>query len=186
MKATGEQVYIRPVDTADAEALFAMNTRNREFWGEFEPDMERPEPTLERQLTQIRKQKEKALADQYYFFGIYLNETDELIGDVTISDINRGPFQSCYIGYSLDKAHNGKGYTTEAVRLAAQHAFEQLGLHRLNAGVMPHNIASRRVLEKVGFQCEGIARENLKIKGVWQDHCQYAMVRSDWDRLKSK
>lgn len=186
MKWSGEQIYIRPLEADDVEAFYEMNARNRDFWGEFEPDFDRPEPTFENTVARIGQQKERAVNDQSYFFGIFLKETDELIGDVSLAEVFRGPLQSCIVGYSLDQAHNGKGHTTEAVRLAVQHAFERLNLHRLEAGVMPHNMGSRRVLEKVGFHYEGIAREKLKIKGVWQDHCQYSMVRSDWDRLKSK
>jgi ribosomal-protein-alanine N-acetyltransferase len=70
----------------------------------------------------------------------------------------------------LDKDHNGKGYTTQAVKLIVKHAFEELKLHRIEAGVMPHNIGSIRVLEKAGFHKEGLARKNVKINGKWEDH----------------
>lgn len=71
---------------------------------------------------------------------------------------------------SLDQEHNGKGYTTEAVNLVVNYAFEILNLHRIEAGVMPDNLGSMRVLEKAGFHKEGIAIKNVEINGRWEDH----------------
>ncbi|MBL3644630.1 GNAT family N-acetyltransferase [Bacillus sp. RHFB] len=71
--------------------------------------------------------------------------------------------QSALIGYYLDQKNNGNGYTTEAVNLVIDYAFRTLSLHRIEAGVMPNNIGSIRVLEKAGFHKEGIAKQNIKI-----------------------
>jgi Acetyltransferases, including N-acetylases of ribosomal proteins len=70
------------------------------------------------------------------------------------------------ISYYLDSLHNGKGYMTEAAKLAVRFAFSELNLHRIEAGVMPHNIGSMRVLEKVGFHKEGIARKNVNLLNI--------------------
>lgn len=79
-------------------------------------------------------------------------------------------------GYYLDLQHNGKGYMTEAVKLIVRFAFEDINLHRIEAGVMPHNIGSISVLEKAGFHKEGIAQKNVKINGKWEDHQVLAIV----------
>lgn len=70
-----------------------------------------------------------------------------------------GFLQSAFIGYFLDGKYNGKGYATKAVKLAVDYAFNELELHRIEAGVMPNNKASIRVLEKAVFHKEGIARK---------------------------
>lgn len=114
-----------------------------------------------------------------YAFGIYLSKTDELIGNVALSHISRGPAQSCMIGYTLDEQHNGKGYMTEAVKMAVAYGFETLKLHRIQAGVMPHNTPSIKVLEKAGFHKEGIAKENVQINGKWQDHLILAIINQE-------
>lgn len=88
----------------------------------------------------------------------------------------RGPRESALLGYSLDQEHNGKGYTTEATNLVVNYAFEILKLHRIEAGVMPVNIGSIRVLEKAGFHKEGIAKKNVKINGSWEDHQMLAIL----------
>ncbi|HFJ9286865.1 TPA: GNAT family N-acetyltransferase, partial [Bacillus toyonensis] len=76
------------------------------------------------------------------------------------------------------REHNSRGYTTEALRLVVDFAFRELKLHRIEAGAMPSNIASIRVLEKVGFKKEGIAKENVKINGKWTDHQILAIINS--------
>lgn len=88
----------------------------------------------------------------------------------------RGSLQSAFIGYFLDKSQNGKGYATEAVKLITLFAFDTLKLHRIEAGVMPSNPASIRVLEKAGYHKEGIAVKNVRINGKWEDHQVLAII----------
>jgi ribosomal-protein-alanine N-acetyltransferase len=68
---------------------------------------------------------------------------------------------------------------SDAVRASLPFAFATLGLHRLEAACLPHNLASTRVLEKAGFRREGTARRYLKINGVWQDHDLFALLQDD-------
>ncbi|GMA58037.1 acetyltransferase (GNAT) family protein [Alicyclobacillus sacchari] len=79
----------------------------------------------------------------------------------------------------MDKAYNGRGYTTEAVRLVVDYAFRVLKLHRIEAGVMPHNEGSIRVLEKSGFEKEGLSKKNVLINGKWEEHLHFAIVNPD-------
>lgn len=78
----------------------------------------------------------------------------------------------------MDKEHNTKGYTTEALQLVVDFAFRELELHRIEAGAMLANLASIRVLEKMGFKKEGIAKENIRINGKWTDHQIVAIINS--------
>ncbi|MCL6597744.1 MAG: GNAT family N-acetyltransferase [Alicyclobacillus macrosporangiidus] len=152
MKLTGKSIYLRFLEGSDAPSMVALNLRNREF---FEPYLiDRPEEfyTFDYQRRSIQSGLALMEQNQKYSFGIFLNETDELIGVVSLTEIVRGPLQTCWIGYYLDQAHNGHGYTTEAVRLVVDYAFRVLKLHRVEAGVMPHNTGSIRVLEKAGFE----------------------------------
>ena len=118
----------------------------------------------------------KAKNDIKYNFGIFKIDNDELIGTIGLFRILRDPLQSAIIGYSLSKNHNGKGYATEAVKLVLDYAFTILKLHRIEAGVMPHNLGSIRVLEKAGFEKEGISKSNVKINGKWEDHQVLAII----------
>ncbi|WP_440602825.1 GNAT family N-acetyltransferase [Bacillus sp. GB_SG_008] len=176
MELKGSRILVKILEDNDAEKLLDLELKNRDFFQTYTPLRECDFYTLEGQLDRIRKNKEKKDLDELYSFGIYVIETEELIGNITLTEVLRGPLQSCYIGYYLDQNHNGKGYMTEAVRLVVSYAFNELKLHRLEAGVMPHNIGSIKVLEKSGFHKEGIAKKNVKINGRWEDHQVLAIV----------
>ncbi|TCP57571.1 RimJ/RimL family protein N-acetyltransferase [Tumebacillus sp. BK434] len=180
-KKAGERVYIRTFEVSDAEAMTALLVKNRAFWGQFETSRSDDEYTVEYQRRNLEQMRAEWVKDRGYFFGIFLQENDRLIGDIGIHMIARGPCQSAFVGYSLDEEHNGKGYATEALRLVVDFGFHDINLHRLQADAAPENPASYRVLEKAGFQREGTERKNLLINGKWQDHLQYAIINEHWE-----
>ena len=100
----------------------------------------------------------------------------KIIGDVHLSHIVRGVMHSCFLGYKTDQSEINKGYMTEALEASIRFAFEDLKLHRIEAGIMPRNIASQRVVEKLGFEREGLSRRYIWINGVWEDHLRYALL----------
>jgi len=95
-------------------------------------------------------------------------DDDCVVGRVTLSNVVRGPFQSCNLGYWVDAAHNGRGLGSASVREIVDLAFGRLGLHRIEAGTLHHNVGSQRVLERNGFVPFGVAPAYLKIAGRWQ------------------
>lgn len=171
----GENIYIRPFSAEDAVALLKLQTDNRPFFELFSMERNDEFYTVESQLKRIQQYEEDSRTNQTYTFGIFKNE-GTLIGTINLFQVLRGSLQSAFIGYFLDEKHNGKGYTTEAVKLLVDYAFKILKLHRIEAGVMPHNIGSIRVLEKSGFHKEGIAMKNVKINGKWEDHQVLAIL----------
>lgn len=169
-------VYIRPLILSDAAELLSLEERNRDFFKGY--SITRPENfwTLETQKDLIEKWEQNIKKDLEYRFGIFKREDDRLIGTIGLYQVFRGPRESALLGYSLDQGENGKGYTTEATKLVVNYAFDVLNLHRIEAGVMPDNIGSIRVLEKAGFHKEGIAIKNVKINGSWEDHQMLAII----------
>lgn len=183
MRIDGEKIYIRFMEVADAKALLDLNMRNMDFFKDAVSTNNESFYTLkgvEAKLNDIIPRMEQGLL---YSFGIFDRETDRLVGNIALSQIFRGQLQSCNIGYYLDKDFNGRGYMSEAVRLAVGFAFNELKLHRIEAGVAPHNLGSMRVLEKAGFQKEGIARKNVLLNGEWHDHQILAMLEEDFERI---
>ncbi|HUX11589.1 MAG TPA: GNAT family protein [Spirochaetia bacterium] len=164
------RLSLRFFTVEDAEALLRLHRKNQEFFRKYSSTRAPDFYTLDAQRSAIIREERGRDEGSRYSFGIFLKETGELIGGVALTEVVRGALQSCFIGYFLDREQNGKGYTTEAVNLALRFAFGELKLHRVEAGVMPHNLASMRVLEKCGFQKEGIARKCVEIDGAWQDH----------------
>ncbi len=83
------------------------------------------------------------------------------------------------VGYWIRSSAWGHGFATEATQATIEHAFRDLGLHRLEVHIAPENRASLRVVEKLGFRREGLARESELIDGRYADHIQYSLLRSD-------
>jgi ribosomal-protein-alanine N-acetyltransferase len=104
-----------------------------------------------------------------------------LVGGLTLSNIRRRAAQHANLGYWMGKEHAGQGLMTEAVGVVIPHAFNALGLHRIHAAFLPGNAASRRVLEKNGFQEEGYAENYLQIDGRWADHVLFGLTREQFD-----
>ncbi|QQE78579.1 GNAT family N-acetyltransferase [Alicyclobacillus sp. SO9] len=179
MKLVGDKIYLRFLEVHDAAAKLALNVRNRSFFEPFVTTRDDSYYTLETQLQSIKVAVDSKEKDQGYFWGVFLRESDDLIGFVSLTEVVRGPLQSGWLGYSLDSAQNGRGYTTEAVRLVVSYAFNTLQLHRIEAGVMPHNLGSIRVLEKAGFKREGLSKKNVLINGKWEDHLHFAVINPE-------
>lgn len=114
MRMEGKEIYLRHLDTSDAEAMLALQLRNKDFFRKTSPTLQEDFYTLDSQLEYIKKGIHQQENDQRYGFGIFLKENNLLIGNIMLAAIQRGPFQSCIMGYSLDQQYNGKGYTSEA------------------------------------------------------------------------
>ncbi|MGG4219036.1 GNAT family N-acetyltransferase [Paenibacillus jamilae] len=179
MKSTHPGLQIRLLQVSDAERLLEIRRENFDFFKPYEP--ERPEIyfTLEEQARLISTGLEAAQAGLGYTFGLFLPENDKLIGRMELSGVARGPFQNANLGYFVDPAYHGQGYATSAVKDIVRYALNELELHRIQAGVMPRNTPSHRVMEKAGFRREGLALNYLKINGVWEDHVLYALTAED-------
>jgi len=104
----------------------------------------------------------------------------EIIGFYNFSQIFRGPFQACYLGYQLDGSHEGKGLMSEAIQRAVKYMFEEQNLHRIMANYMPSNIRSAKLLQNLGFIIEGKAKNYLLINGQWEDHILTSLTNHQW------
>jgi len=111
-------------------------------------------------------------------FGIFAG--GRFCGEINLNGVQRGPFQSAYVGYWIDEACAGRGYVPEALVVLARHAFDELHLHRLQVAIIPRNSASRRVVGKLDLREEGVAVRYLEINGVWEDHVRYAITAEEW------
>jgi [ribosomal protein S5]-alanine N-acetyltransferase len=174
-----QKIYIRLLTLNDATDLLQLEKNNREFFQTYTMKRSPDYYTIDFQKDLINQKIEMAKKDSDYNFGIFKIDNDELIGTIGLFRIFRGSIQGAIVGYSLNKNHNGKGYTTDAVKLVVDYAFTTLKLHRIEAGVMPRNIGSIRVLEKAGFEKEGISKSNVKINGKWEDHQILAIINPD-------
>jgi [ribosomal protein S5]-alanine N-acetyltransferase len=100
-------------------------------------------------------------------------------GQLTLGNVVRGAFCSAYAGYWVDGRLAGRGIIPTALALAVDHAFTAVGLHRIEVNIRPENVASRRVVEKLGFREEALHKRYLHIDGEWRDHVGYALTVED-------
>jgi ribosomal-protein-alanine N-acetyltransferase len=106
-------------------------------------------------------------------------EDAALVGAITLDNIRRGPAQSATTGYWIGQPFARQGYMREAVLAVVHHAFTQMDLSRVEAGCLPENAPSRRLLESCGYKYEGVAQSYLQINGRWRNHVLYANLRHD-------
>ena len=110
----------------------------------------------------------------------------EIAGVIHIMEIVRKIFRSGYLGYYAFEPHDGQGYMTEGLRAVISRAFGRMRLHRLEANIQPGNEPSRRLVQRLGFRCEGFSPRYLKIAGKWRDHERWALTAEEWTaKLKS-
>ncbi|MBM1221572.1 GNAT family N-acetyltransferase [Ponticoccus sp. SC2-23] len=106
-------------------------------------------------------------------------EDDMLLGAITLDNIRRGPAQAGTTGYWIGEPFARQGYMREAISALVHHAFTVLDLSRIEAGCLPENTPSRRLLESCGYKYEGVAQSYLQIDGRWRNHVLYANLRYD-------
>jgi len=179
----GARVILRPPRSRDYEAWRYLRRESREFLKPFEPRW--TEADLSRQAFGARlwRGRQEAINGTDYAFLIFekTRRGELLVGGLTISNVRRRAAQFGTLGYWMGRQYAGRGLMTEAVGVLLPFFFDTLGLHRLQAAFLPHNAASRRVLEKNGFREEGYAENYLQIDGKWADHVLFALTRERWD-----
>lgn len=170
-----KRLMLRTIDETESGMLRDYFERNRKFLEEWEAVREHDfyeEESIRKMIADENAANEAKTA-----LGLYLFPQGEnkIIGSVRISNIVYGAFLSCFLGYKLDEAYINQGLMTEALEKMIKIAFEEYHLHRLEANIMPKNIRSQRVVTKLGFEQEGLAKNYLKINGAWEDHYHYVL-----------
>jgi ribosomal-protein-alanine N-acetyltransferase len=178
----GRRVVLRPLTSADFPAWQEVRRRNAGWLTPWEPARTpgMPDVVESRDAFAMRcsaRERERQLGTG---FGFGLFVAGRFAGEINLSSVQRGPFQSAYVGYWIDEAHAGHSYTSEALVLVLRFAFEQLHLHRVQVSIIPRIHRSRRVVEKLKLRDEGIALRYLEINGVWEDHVRYAITAEEW------
>ncbi|WP_262286136.1 GNAT family N-acetyltransferase [Micromonospora sp. MA102] len=165
----------RLISLEDAPALAELLGANREFLAPWDPVRSEDYFTADGQYAVVEADLQQH-AQGSKLPHVILDDSGAVIGRITLNGIVRGPFQSCAMGYWVSAGHNGRGFATRAVREIVRVAFEELGLHRVQAETLLHNVRSQAVLERNGFVRFGMAPEYLNIAGRWQDHAMFQVV----------
>jgi len=184
----GRRIVMRPLVVGDFPAWREVRRRNVDWLTKWEPARVPGQPDVveDKDAFNVRcsaRHRERQLGTGYGF-GVFVE--GEFAGEINLSSVQRGPFQSAYVGYWIDQKQAGNGYIAEGLVALARYCFEELALHRLQIAIIPRNAASRRVVEKLHLREEGVALRYLEINGTWEDHVRYAITAEDWEERREE
>ncbi|OYW35401.1 MAG: GNAT family N-acetyltransferase [Azorhizobium sp. 12-66-6] len=180
----GEGVYLRVPQMKDFASWQALREESRDFLSPWEPLWPVDDLTKGAFRRRLRHYARDMQRDEAYPLFIFRAADDCLVGGLTLSNVRRGVCQAASLGYWMGARHAGQGYMTAAVAALIPVAFDVLHLRRIEAACMTNNVASIKLLRKLGFVSEGLAREYLCINGTWEDHFLFARLRSDGAELR--
>ena len=173
-----QRLFLKVLDERQGREVCEFYNRNREHFEPFEPERTPGFYTVEFHKQTLAAERRQYEQKRYLRFYLYeKTQPEQIIGSICYDNIRFGSFQSCTVGYKLDKEFQGKGYMQEALTYSLKEIiFGKYGLHRVEALVVPENTASVHVLERLGFEREGISHDFARLEGVWRDHVRYALV----------
>lgn len=173
-----DRFVIRAGRVDDAAAVVDYYTRNRAHLAGTSPLRAEAFYTEEYWRAALASAQAGFEADRQ--LGTCLFDGARVVGVINLSNFVRGAFHACHLGYAIDPQLEGRGLMTRAVGLVVEFAFGSLGMHRVMANYLPENTRSARLLERLGFEREGLAKKYLLIDGVWRDHVLTARVNDAW------
>jgi ribosomal-protein-alanine N-acetyltransferase len=175
---------VRPLRRRDAAAWVEVRRRNRAWLAPWEGRSAQSADlgwadrnTLPGYLAMLRAARQEARAGRALPFAVTYDGS--FVGQVSVSTIVRGAFDSASVGYWVDERVAGRGVTSTALALVLDHCFREVGLHRVEADVRPENAASLAVVRRMGLREEGLHRRFLYIDGAWRDHLCFAVLAED-------
>jgi ribosomal-protein-alanine N-acetyltransferase len=180
VRLDADGVSLRQPRDTDWKQWAELRAESRDFLQPWEPTWPRDALTRTAYRQRLRQFEAERRDGSGHAFFIFRHDDDALVGGITMSNIRRGVAQAATIGYWVGRAHARRGHMSAAIDCIAGYAFNQLGLHRLEAACQPDNTASRDLLLKAGFTEEGRARLYLLIDGRWCDHLLFGLVRDDY------
>lgn len=161
--------------------MASFHRRNRVHFGPWDPRRADAFFTAEWWQKQLGADRDLASADRDYRFFLFPRDAPErVIGHAHLSNLVRGAFQACHLGFGIDREREGHGLMREALTEVLDWAFGPLALHRIEANHRPENTRSAGLLKRLGFVPQGYARDYLYIDGAWRDHVLTALTNHAW------
>ncbi|MDN0083511.1 GNAT family N-acetyltransferase [Crenobacter sp. SG2305] len=174
------RLELLPAEPGFARALLAFELANRDHFARWDPNRDAfyfTELHLGLRLRQYQREAEEGRGAAFLLTP--KGEPQQIIGQITLSQIVRGVFQAAYLGYRIDARYEGQGLMREALAAVLAFALDTLRLHRIMANYQPDNERSARLLARCGFRIEGLARDYLFLNGAWRDHVLTALTNPD-------
>ncbi len=174
-----ERLTLRPPVHADFTPWSGLRRDSREFLAPWEPTWAEDHLSRRAFTNRVYWASRSIAAGTAVPLFLTRRSDDALVGAITLDNIRRGPAQAGTLGYWIGAPFAREGYMSESIEAIVHHAFEKMGLSRIEAACLPENVASRGLLERSGFKYEGVAQSYLQINGRWRTHVLYAALRMD-------
>nr|WP_198982016.1 GNAT family N-acetyltransferase [Herbaspirillum sp. ASV7] len=170
------RLTLSPPLHGQAEELLRYYERNRFHLKQWEPQKADDFFTLGAMQRRIDDMTRRMEEQQSLHLLLRDRSTEAIVGECGLTNIVRGPFQACHLGFSIDQAAQGKGLMHEGLTSAIDFVFSTLGLHRIMANYRLENRRSHALLQRLGFEQEGLAASYLMIDGEWRDHVLSSLI----------
>lgn len=158
----GERLVLRPFKSSDAKDLLEINSNKI------------------KNLKQANQWIKNSVSEFGFYLAVVLKEENKVIGYRELCHLNWWDFQAGEICAHFNKKYWNKGYSTESGKILINYCFKKLKFHKVYADTNPDNLASQRVLHKLGFKLEGRIRERRIVNGKWIDEMDYGLLKSEW------
>jgi ribosomal-protein-alanine N-acetyltransferase len=174
-----DRLIVREASPREARRVHEFLASNRGYHTRWEPSRPHQYFTIARQRVILRRVRRDPQTILLFLYP--RDDRRRVVGSITFSNILRGAFRSCFLGYRLDRGLEGRGLMSEALSAAITYVFQHEQIHRIEANIMPDNERSIRLVRRLGFRHEGTARRYLNIQGRWEDHDHYVLLEEDTD-----
>jgi len=178
MKIFTKRLHLRTPKRSDASLFAAFERKNQGHFSQFAPG-NMQEEHWEKAVETYLEEEKRGISYRFLFFEKQKPD-GPVIGKANFTQIFRGPFHACYLGYKIDRDFEGKGLMHEGLKGAIDYLFDEKNLHRIMANYMPDNLRSEKLLHRLGFQKEGFAKDYLLINNQWEDHVLTSLTNPNW------
>jgi ribosomal-protein-alanine N-acetyltransferase len=173
------KVRLRPPRFSDYRAWHVLRERSRGFLEPWEPAWESDMLTRAAYRKRVRLTVRDWRDDRGYGFHVFRGSDGALVGGINLTGVRRRAAQYASLGYWMGEPYANLGLMSAALRLLLPAAFQEFGLHRIEAACIPENAPSLALLAKFGFRTVGLARQYLRINGAWRDHVLHELQVDD-------
>ena len=173
-----ENLILKPANPAFAKARLDYYTSNRGYFTPYEPDM--PDDFFELEASEAYLSYEKEMNEKgisHHFYAFLKDDPEKIVGTISFYHIRPMPYSSATVGYNVDHLLWGKGFGGEMCRILIPIVMEHYTLHRMEARVSVNNERSVRLLERLGFENEGIEKQSIFVLGDFTDHYRFALLK---------
>lgn len=175
-----DRLLLKTLNKDAAPMVLAFYEDNKSLFETWEPKRANNFYTLFYQKASLSAEFHKMAEGKLLRYWVFLKENpEEIIGTVCFQNFLKAPYQSCCIGYKLAEKYTHQGYAYESIQKAIEIILEVYHIHRIEAFIMPNNLPSLRLIEKLGFICEGLSISYALVNGIWSDHKRYTFINPE-------